>query len=384
MNNIISGKKTHNTKEVNLLKNDRFERYAFPFFVALLLLAAYKAIDNASSIYRALLHVLSVFSPIFIAIAIALIMYPVCKRAEDAFASAKIHFVSSHARMLSVIMVYAALAALLASIFCIIVPLLSKSITSFVKAAPSMIDAIVQKINRTPFFNIEAKGVFASIERFIAASPLARPEVYTSTVIGVSRWLANTVLSFIMSVYILVDRESLIRWAKFALGLFVTPAKQAWLKKYALKALFFIGRYFYCSVIDAIIIFGLSLLILLVLRVKHAPALSLVLGIFNLVPYFGSVCATAIAVIVTLITTGLPKAITVGVCLLVLGQLDGNVIAPHIVKVTLSLKPFWVLAGVFVGGGFFGIWGIVLSVPIVAFGKYILCDIIKTSHLQKR
>lgn len=135
--------------------------------------------------------------------------------------------------------------------------------------------------------------------------------------------------------------------------------------------------------IDAAIISGLSLLILSALRVRYVPTLSLVLGIFNLVPYFGSVCATAISVIVTMITSGVSKGITVGVSLLILQQLDGNIIHPHIVKETLSLKPFWVLAGVFVGGGFFGIWGIVLSVPFIALGKYILCDIIKNKSAPK-
>ncbi len=366
-----------------MMKNERFDKYVFPFFFALLLLAAYKLLDSAGHIYRALIYALSVFSPIFVAIAIALILYPVCQRVERLLASSKIRFISSHERTLSVILVYAALIILLSAIFCIIVPALGKSITSFSQAAPHIIDTITQKINRIPFLDIKAEAAYEGIEMLIASSPLARPEVYTSTIIGVSKWLINIVLSFIMSVYILIDRESLIKWAKFALGLFVTPSRQTKLKKYALKALFFIGRYFYCSVIDAAIIFGLSLLILSVLRVEYAPTLSLVLGIFNLVPYFGSVCATAISVIVTLITSGLSKGITVGACLLVLQQLDGNVIHPHIVKETLSLKPFWVLAGVFVGGGFFGIWGIVLSVPFIALGKYILCDIVKNKPSAK-
>lgn len=366
-----------------MMKNDSFNKYMFPFFFALLLLAAYKLFDNAGYIYQALLYVISVFSPILVAIAVALILYPVCQRAERLFASSKPHLISSRARTLSVISVYASLLILLVAIFFIIVPALGKSITSFAQAAPSIIDTVTQKINRIPFVSIRAEGIYNGLEKLIASSALAHPEVYTSTIIGVSKWLVNIVLSFIMSVYILIDRESLTRWAKFALGLFVSPSKQTKLKKYVLKALFFIGRYFYCSVIDAAIISGLSLLILSALRVRYAPTLSLVLGIFNLVPYFGSVCATAISVIVTMITSGVSKGITVGVSLLILQQLDGNVIHPHIVKETLSLKPFWVLAGVFVGGGFFGIWGIVLSVPFIALGKYILCDIIKNKSAPK-
>ena len=366
------------------MKNDRYDKYVFPFFFALLLLTAYKLIDNASYIYRALISMVSVFSPILVATAIALLLYPVCQKAERFFDSSKLRLISAQARTVSVIIVYAALLILLVAIFCIMVPALAKSITSFVQAAPSIIDTVTRKINQIPFINIKAEGIYDWLEELLTSSPLARPEVYTYTIIGVSKWLVNIVLSFILSVYILIDRESLIRWAKFALGLFVKPSNQTKLKKYVLKALFFVGRYFYCAVIDAAVIFGLSLLILSVLRARYAPTLSLVLSIFNLVPYFGSVCATAISVIVTVITSGLSKGITVGVALLVLQQLDGNVIHPHIVKETLSLKPFWVLAGVFVGGGFFGIWGIVLSVPFIALGKYILCDIIKTSHLQKR
>ena len=61
--------------------------------------------------------------------------------------------------------------------------------------------------------------------------------------------------------------------------------------------------------------------------------------------------------------------------LIILQQLDANLIQPKLVKDTLKVKPFWVLVGVLLGGGLFGMIGILLAVPVIALIKIVFEDI---------
>lgn len=365
------------------MNNESYGKYLFPFLTAVLLLAIYKLFDSIEYIFDSIVSALSILSPIAGAFVIAFLLYPICQKCEKSIRSAKNLYIAKRARGISVTSVYVGAVAALAAVFYILVPTVAKSIVGFAEEIPSIISEIVKRVNTSKVFRIEASGIYNYIEKFISSTPLANPKLYTSTLIGVSKWLVNFVLSVIMSVYILLDRESLMQSAKLAAKIFISDKKCRFIKKYIAKGAFFTYRYFYCSLIDATIIFVLSFVLLSVIGVQYAPVLALMLGIFNLVPYFGSICASIIAVIISGVTSGASIAVVVGICLLILQQLDGNVIHPHLVKESLSIKPFWVLAGVFVGGGLFGLWGIVLSVPVMALIKSVVYDMLQQVNKQK-
>lgn len=69
--------------------------------------------------------------------------------------------------------------------------------------------------------------------------------------------------------------------------------------------------------------------------------------------------------------------------LTVLQQIDANVIQPRLVRNALEIRPFWVLCGVSVGGGLFGIPGIILAVPMMALVKTVFDDYIDYCESKK-
>jgi len=133
-------------------------------------------------------------------------------------------------------------------------------------------------------------------------------------------------------------------------------------------------KYVYCQLLEVVIVFVLSLIILLVMGVQYAPILSLFIGVFNLIPYFGAIIACTITALLTVFTSSLSKGIAVAVALIIMQQIDANIIQPKLVKDALKVKPFWVICGVSVGGGLFGILGILLAVPFMALIKTIFED----------
>ena len=98
------------------------------------------------------------------------------------------------------------------------------------------------------------------------------------------------------------------------------------------------------------------------------------LGAFNLIPYFGAITATVLTGVITVFTGSLTLAIVAVVSMIILQQLDSNLIQPKLLSGSLQIKPFWVIFGILLGGGLFGVVGIFLAVPITALCRSILID----------
>jgi predicted PurR-regulated permease PerM len=120
----------------------------------------------------------------------------------------------------------------------------------------------------------------------------------------------------------------------------------------------------------------LATIAMLIMKVKYAPLLGFIIGLFNIIPYFGAIIAIAIAGIITLITGGFSQTIIMLVVVIILQQIDANVINPRIVGKSLKISPLLVIFAVTVGGAYFGIIGMFLAVPVIAILRIIVEEFI--------
>ena len=111
--------------------------------------------------------------------------------------------------------------------------------------------------------------------------------------------------------------------------------------------------------------------------IKYAPLLGFIIGLFNIIPYVGAIIAVVISAIITLITGGLSQAIWMLIVVIILQQIDANIINPKIVGDNLKISPLLVILAITIGGAYFGMWGVFLSVPIAAVCKILVEDFIK-------
>ena len=129
--------------------------------------------------------------------------------------------------------------------------------------------------------------------------------------------------------------------------------------------------------LDGIIIGIITSIAMSIIGVKYAVLLGFMIGIFNLIPYFGAIIAVAIAALITLLTGGLGQCLIMVIVVIILQQIDANIINPKILGNSLKISPLLVIFAVPVGGAYFGFWGMFLSVPIVAVIKLLLTDYIE-------
>ena len=121
---------------------------------------------------------------------------------------------------------------------------------------------------------------------------------------------------------------------------------------------------------------------MVIFRFPYAVLISVVVGITNMIPYFGPYIGGAVGFLFILIVSPF-KALLFALLILVIQQFDGLYLGPKILGNSTGLKPLWVIFAIVVGGAMFGVLGMFLGVPTMAVICYIL-NIIIEHFLKKR
>ena len=136
--------------------------------------------------------------------------------------------------------------------------------------------------------------------------------------------------------------------------------------------------------LDAIVVGILTSVAMSIMGVKYGLLLGFLIGLFNMIPYFGAIIAVTISIIITFLTGGISQAIWMAVVVIILQQIDANIINPKIVGDSLKISPLLVIFAVTIGGAYFGFLGMFLAVPIVAVIKIVLIDYINYKEKTKK
>jgi predicted PurR-regulated permease PerM len=181
------------------------------------------------------------------------------------------------------------------------------------------------------------------------------------------KWLMAIVISF----YALERKESFVHAAKrasYSLLKESTARKMIGIFKegHEIFIKFFIGKFIDSFIIGIICFIGLSLI-----RNPYALLLSVIVGITNMIPYFGPFLGAIPAVLITLFDGFLPAATVAGFIFL-LQQFDGLVLGPKILGDSLGLSPFWIISGIIVGGALWGPLGMFFACPLIAITLVII------------
>ena len=363
------------------MKFQDLKKYFGIFILAVAIIIVYKTFDNFGVIIDFLAKLFHLLTPFIIGAAIAFVLRTPCRAMERLFRRFKIDFVRKYRRGFSVLSVYLFVFAAIALIITAIVPQLTKSVSAFMEQLPTMLTSLVNWINSFGIYNIEDITVknllesdFLSFSQIFDILALENMDKYAKGVINVGSTIVDIFLGIIISVYMLLERKNIKRSVSKFAKVYVPEKLRKNIAFYANLIGDFINRYIGCQLLDACIVFILSLVVLSIMKTEYAAVIALMVGSFNLIPYFGAFIAIFIAALITFVTGGFMQALILVVVLVVLQQVDTNIIQPRLVASSLSIKPLLVILGVIIGGGFFGVFGMFLGVPIVALIKNIYSD----------
>ena len=354
----------------------KFGDYIKIFVLAVLIIAVYKTFDNIGFLVQSLGNFLKILYPVFVAFAIAFLLYPICRRLEELYAKCRLGFIHNKRRVLAVLTVIVAALALVAAAVSFLIPAVIKSGKELISQVPAIYEYMVGLIRNLGFdFDSASIMNYISMDKILEVLDFSNANKYIQRVAGAGSVLFDLLMSVIISIYILTDRDALRKGVKRLFSLFIKKDTRQLVAPYVRLTCGYMYKYFGCLLLDAMVVFLLSLVVMLIVRVKYAPLLALMMGLFNIIPYFGAIISVVLIVIITLVTGSASQAVITAICLIVLQQIDANIIQPYIVKDSLQIKPFWVLVAILLGGGLFGFVGVIIAVPILAMLLTVAGDI---------
>ncbi len=361
-------------------------------FVALATLII-MAIVNWSQFVSFMSNVLSALTPFVIAFFIAYILNPLVKWFEGLFKKSFMKSRSAKAcKILAISITYIVVLACLSIIILYITPELVNSAkdleTTYKKInvadVENGIDEFLSGFSKTfPGLNVvmlENKVNDMIPKLFNYGTDIIS---YLLTIsVSIVRMVINILLAFVISCYMLADKNSLKHNFK-RITFCILPKKRASSFLQTLRECNTIfSKFIVGKSIDSLIIGIICFIAMSILRLDYAILLSIIVGVTNMIPYFGPFIGAVPGVLIYLFLNPV-HALIFSIMIFILQQFDGLYLGPKILGESTGLTPLWVIFGITLGGAYAGVLGMFLGVPFIAVFAY-LANKFLNNRLKKK
>ena len=295
---------------------------------------------------------------------------------------------------LSVLFAYVLVISVITTCMFYIIPQIIESLkqlTDFIESAQTGYNKIVQAITKLnedyPQWKLSMIIEFIDeipnhIEKYIGDVVVtAIPAIY-NTSMSVITGILDVVIAIIVSVYMLFDKPKLINNIKRSIYAVLPEKKADRLLVVSGECNKIFGNFIIGKMIDSIIIGCLCWIIMTIIGIPYALVISVIVGITNMIPYFGPFIG-AIPGVLLLLILDFYYAVIFTVLIIVLQQFDGLYLGPKILGESTGLRPIWIIFAITVGGSLAGVLGMFLGVPVTAVIAYLLDGMLE-KKLKKR
>ncbi len=357
--------------------------YAFCTIAALVLFVrVLSSFDNiVQSVHGAVSSFLAIISPFIIGFVVAYLFNPVMKALESRiFPKALDHKSRRRARTIALAIIYVVLIGAVAVTLIFTVPVVIKNVSDLVAVIPQYIDEaktfLETEVVQSEF--IKNAGLDQSMEQElgnqIGVVGVWIQSFFSNLVggaINVAQFIFKLVIGFTISAYMLVSKERIAKGLKRLVIAVLGRRRGENLINFFRDSDVIFGNFIRGRLLDSLIIGILAIAAFWILGLPYGFLMGVIVGITNIVPYFGPFIGAVPPIVVALFESP-GKAIAVGIVILVIQQLDGAVIGPKTMSNKMGISAFWVMIGVVVGGGLFGFVGMFIGVPLAAIFKLLM------------
>lgn len=369
------------------------------FCVIALSILFYLFLTRLSTVSAALDKLKDIMMPVIIGIAMAYILLPVyngiCRliyrRTENRLGSRAARKLS---RVISTVISHLLLVVVVTGLIMVAGPQLWNSIISVVRDMPSNIDrltALVEKVMKNDpersqmimdaIENVETRGLSWLQENLLPSVNNILTGI-TTGVVSLVGFIMDALIGIIVSIYILNSKELFAAQAKKIIYSIFSIRRSNRLIRECREVHRIFSGFISGKILDSLIIGLITFVVLTVMHMPYAVMVSVVVGVTNIIPFFGPFIG-AIPCTLIILTADPLKAVQFLIFVVVIQTIDGNVIGPKILGDSTGLPSFWVLFAILIGGGLFGFAGMVLGVPVFAT-LYLLVNRLVSRSLRRR
>jgi len=274
------------------------------------------------------------------------------------------------ARGLSILIVYFLFAGIFTVLLVYMIPILIQNVQLFVRMLP---DYLLQR-------NLP------NIDHLLGSFSLSdiTPRL-TNSLLGVTEYaraatssVVNTVLSFVISVYVLLTKDAIFRFNN-RLAKIIIPNYADALQRHIRKSHYVFQQFLLAQLFASLILGILAGVVLSLLGVNYAILIGTIIGIFNIIPLFGAIIGVFISVTIMFITNPPMLAWASFAFLLLLQQVDATIITPKLMGNVLNLNPIIIILALAIGTTYFGFVGILFAVPVTVMIREVIKEKLRES-----
>lgn len=335
--------------------------------VVVLGIAFYFIINRFDLVRDKISMLLNVFSPFIVGFVIAYLL-----NAPVRFFEQKVYANVRQRRGLAIVTVFLLAVALLAVLLNLILPQVIQSISALLNNMDGYLknfNALVQDWSER--FHLEGDGITDLavsykdlMSRVSTMATEALPQILNFGV-AIGSGVISAVTALISSIYMLSGKGRLVPQVKKMIYATIPKEKADWFLRVCRQANSVFVGFINGKMIDSAIIGVLCFVFNLILDIDYAILIAVIIGVTNIIPFFGPIIGAVPCVMILLIVRPW-AALRFGILVIALQQFDGNILGPKILGDSTGLSALWVLVAIVVGGGLFGFPGMLLGVPTFA------------------
>ena len=343
--------------------------------IVILGIICYWGLNHYEMIFKSISKLISVIMPFILGFIIAFILNVLMIRVEKVlnkfFTTNKFQIIK---RIASIILSILILLGVLLLVVKLVIPEISNAIKLITTSLPEVFETLEKWSKGDSGISLQLKSFFDTVDvqsrtsEFSEFAKIGFTGVLGSTVDILSMFvngIFNIIVGFVFAIYILMSKETLKRQTRKLLSACLPPRITNKIIEIATISRTTFTNFIIGQTIEAIILGSLCALGMKIFGFPYAPMVGTLVGITAFIPIIGAFIGGGIGAFM-IMTVDPMQALLFIIYLVILQQIEGDLIYPRVVGSSVGLPSIWVLFAVTVGGGLWGIVGVLFSVPTLS------------------
>lgn len=365
------------------LKKDYFLKGLTAFLVIAACVVFAFLVFKIDVIWGIVKKIISVLNPVIFGLVIAYLVNPmvnffdkyICKvtlyKAKNTEKARRV------ADLISVILAVLVFSVVIVGLLLLVIPQLIISISSFIDSFPARLDAISAWGKSVLKENAKLQGIFTRVLDYeknwlktdLSGTVKSVTANLTSGVLSFVNFLKNFGLGLIFAIYMLFSKDKMLNQCRKVMCAVFSDKTVGSILSWLSKSNAVFSGFINGKLLDSLIIGVLCFIGTTVLNIPYALLVSVIVGVTNIIPVFGPYIGGVPSAILVTIENPI-KGLYFVIFVIFLQMLDGNFIGPKILGDKTGLSNFWVMFAIVIGGGLFGVLGMLVGVPAFAVIYY--------------
>ncbi|MCI8772000.1 MAG: AI-2E family transporter [Lachnospiraceae bacterium] len=295
-------------------------------------------------------------------------------------------------KVISIAIAYVVVLGFIAIAFVFVIPQMGQSIQELTEKIPSMYRQVMKELSylQERYPDVDFKFVDEQFNKMLPnlmnyGTNLVGsivPMLYSVSV-SIVKLAINSILGIFISIYMIYSKDKFRFQAKRVVYAFLSEEKGDAFCTTFRECNDIFGAFLISKAIDSLIIGCICCVVMNIIGLPYSVLLSVIVGITNMIPYFGPFIGAVPGVLIYLCTDW-EAALIFAIMILAIQQFDGLILGPRLLGQSTGLSPIWVIFAITLGGAYFGVLGMFIGVPVVAVVAFLMNKLISARLSGKK